>query len=183
MTSPAAAVRDPGAVVVSPFEVAVRGQSGPLVVRTKSELLRAARRAEARARLGTPVDIVLVTVQDRRHWTRRTRSVYEDIASRGTIVVVFGVGLPMDLGGVVHGRPALVGIGEDDLLADEWLVLFCSPQRRWGFVSRVEAAGLPGPAAAPVHPHRTTAWPSRTAASSAPRPRTPSGWSAPPPSC
>ncbi|GAA1882895.1 hypothetical protein [Lapillicoccus jejuensis] len=143
--------RDRDAVVVSPFEVAVHGQRAPLL-RTMADLLRSARRAEAKARLATPGDVVLVSVEHRRFWTRSTREVYESVAARGTTVVVFGVGLPTDLSGALVRRPALVGIGEDDLLADEWLVIICQPHRRWGFVSRLEAAGLPGARSAPRVP-------------------------------
>ena len=134
----------PHAKRVSPFEVAVAGDGARTAVRSKPDLFRQSRAAERRAQVCGPGDLVLVAVQDVRFWTRRTREVYARIAGRGATVVAFGAGLPTDLTAGLHKGVATVGIAEDDLLADEWLVLICTSRARWGFVSRDAAAGLPG---------------------------------------
>ncbi|NAZ81588.1 hypothetical protein GTR02_07130, partial [Kineococcus sp. R8] len=136
-------------VRVSPFQVAVAGGPRPTSTRTKRDLLALSRRCERRAGTGGDDLLVLVTVQENRFWTARTRAVYARIAARGATVVAFGVGLPTDLRGPGRGGVATVGIAEDDLLADEWLVVFCSPTERWGFLARDAAAGLPGARSGP----------------------------------
>lgn len=142
--------RDP--VHLSPFEVAVAGDGAATAPRTKAQLLAMSRRAELRQHGDVRDAVVLVTLQHARFWTRRTREVYEAVSARGATVVVFGVGLPTDLGPVRVGGVGTVGIGEDDLLADEWLVLFCSPRERRGFVARRAGAGLPGARSGPRVP-------------------------------
>lgn len=139
----------PRAARVSPYEVAVAGDGARTAVRAKSELVRQSRAAERRAQRCGPGDLVLVTVQDTCYWTRRTREVYAGIAARGATVVAFGAGLPTDLTAGLRLGVATVGIADDDLLVDEWLVLVCTSRARWGFVSRDAAAGLPGARSGP----------------------------------
>lgn len=145
LTAGTTVVRHRDTVRVSPYEVAMAGDSAATAApRSKRQLLALSRRAEQRQLVGRQGDLVLVALQDARFYTDRTKAIYAKVASAGATVVIFGVGLPTDLSGPAASRVATVGIAEDDLLADEWLVIFCSPSTRWGFLARALDAGLPG---------------------------------------
>ena len=153
LSAATAAPRHRDTVRVSPYEVAMAGDTAATAApRTKQQLLSLSRRAERRQLAGREGDLVLVALQHARFYTARTRAIYAQVAAAGATVVVFGAGLPTDLSGPAASRVATVGIAEDDLLADEWLVIFCSARSRWGFLSRDLAAGLPGARSAPRTP-------------------------------
>ena len=85
---------------------------------TKRELVAISRRLE-HAALATPAPAVAAALQDERHVTERTRSVYADLASRGRVARLHARGLQAWIAPGVQG----VALDDDDPLADEWVVV------------------------------------------------------------
>ena len=89
---------------------------------SKRELVRISRELE-RAALGQPPPAVAAVLQDVRHLSDRTRTVYSRLAEQGAHVRLHGRGLQAWL------APGVVGVAldDDDPLVDEWAVVVPGP--------------------------------------------------------
>jgi hypothetical protein len=117
----------------SPYAVlAGSGQAQPAPQR-KRGLLTMSRLAEARTLSAPSGAVVLAVLQEAEHYTERTARSYRVLAERGVQVLLFAHGWT----GVTRPTTGLhlVGLAHDDVARDEWDVLVCTPQRRFGFAS------------------------------------------------
>lgn len=91
---------------------------------TKADLLRLTRELEAEARQ-TRATQIRAALQDVRHVSAATRSVYADFAARQVDVVLLAQGLPAHVACGVRG----VDLDEDDPLVDQWCLVVAGGAR------------------------------------------------------
>lgn len=90
----------------------------------KDELLQRVRELEQQA-VAAPPEVAVACLQDGRFLTPATRSLYEDLARRGSRVRIFGHQVPAWVAPGVEG----VALDEDDPLVDQWTVLFVGAEQ------------------------------------------------------
>ena len=101
---------------MTPYELVRR--SAAVQDATKAELVRLTRRLE-RAALLAPPPAVAAALQDERHLTDRTRSVYAALAAVGAPGRLHARGLQAWLAPGVQG----VALDDDDPLVDQWVLV------------------------------------------------------------
>ena len=120
----------PGLVPGSPFDL-VRDRTTIRTAR-KQTLTAFSRHIESQSHDATDPPILLTALQHAKHFTGHTRHAYRDLATRSSMVAVFGANMPADLGFGVRG----IALEPTDALAMEWTVLALGPHMAVALIAR-----------------------------------------------